>query len=531
MEISLNLPIEILKKIYEIYPYYIKNLKNEGSLKVLWDEIFEYFKKYFQEFDELYYILEKDKFLYKNEPFFPKSPFNLHKILYENKIRIILFQKDLKKEELENFLEITLIPFSKLQYKDQSLKTFFERENFENIKLFYKEEEENLKEGRENFSFFINLSKNLQNENLLLTKDKKILAFDFIEKDIPNDIISNPIKKSLNFIFEETILSILSQYEKETNNDYKILLLQSLRYLFQEAVNFGNLREVNFILRNLKLSEDKNLKDLFLEFQGEEIFKNLIKSFEIVEIFKIEELNYFLENLNPSSQKIFFHKIFEEKITKFKEEIYEFLNFKFQRDINLFWEIYYEMDIGEIQNFLYLIQKLPMDMIKEEELLSHKNLNVKAQILKICKKVSDKNLFEFLDSSNLEMRLQALSYIERFRKEAFVPILISRIKKESFYEKERIEKEKYFDVLAKIKNNEAINFLKDFLTEHKLFSSQKREELRAMAALALASTKDPKFKEIFLRESKNISNSSLVKEACKRASSIIGEKKEDGKDN
>ena len=111
-----------------------------------------------------------------------------------------------------------------------------------------------------------------------------------------------------------------------------------------------------------------------------------------------------------------------------------------------------------------------------------------------------------MNYENFDLRIEALNYIEKFRKETFVPIIISRIKKENFYEKTKEEKEKHFEVLGKIKNSEAINFLKDLLQEHKLFSSQKKEELRAMAALALAQTGDPRFKEILQRESKSIAN-------------------------
>jgi len=157
--------------------------------------------------------------------------------------------------------------------------------------------------------------------------------------------------------------------------------------------------------------------------------------------------------------------------------------------------------------------------------LSHKNLSVKASVLKVCKKLSDKKILEFLDSESPDLRIEALNYIDRFRKDAFVPIIISRIKRENFYEKTKEEKEKHFEVLGKIKNSEAISFLKELLTEHKLFSSQKKEEIRAMAAIALALTGDVRFKEILQRESKSIANSNLVKEACKRASEIIERKK------
>lgn len=523
MVISLNLPIEILKKLLEIFPYYFKDLKEDSYLNNLWESLFENFKKIFQEREEIFYFLQKDGFEYGGKIFTPNpSSLIFHQNLYGERVRLILFKKDIEKLELIKLFKLFKIPLSKMSYKDQSLKIFLEREKFKNISFFYVEEDE--KEALEKYSYFLERAKNLHNEKFVLSKEKKEIKLDLEEKKFNVKIISQPLKKSLNFIFEESIMAILSQYEKETNPDHKVLLLQSLRYLYREAITLSDFKKINFLLRNLKLKEDRDLIDLHKEFQNEENLKDLIKNLLQKEYFNPEEFLFFYENLEPPAQKKLILKILEENLTKHREEIYDILKFKFAQNIELFNEIYNLMDRFKIQNFIFLIQKLPEEFIKEEELLNHKDPLVKAAILRICKKLSDKNLLEFLDSQNKELRIQALSYIERFRKESFIPIIISRITRENFYEKDKDEKEKFFEVLAKIKNNEAINFLKELLSEHRLFSSQKREELRAMAALSLAQTKDPKFKEILLRESKSIANSNLVKEACRRASEIIEEK-------
>ena len=526
MILKANPPVEILRKLEEITPYYLRNLEEDSYLEDLWKTLFENFNLFFQERQELFYFIEKNAFQYQEQMITPPVHFqNFHQMLYNEGARIFLIKKNIEKNEIIKLFSFLKIPFSKMSYKDQSLKMLIKRENFENIKFFYIEKEETEKQITEDFSKLFDKTKNLQNEYFELSKEKKEISIEIEERKVDVDLISKPIKKSLNFIFEETIMAIFSQYEKEVNLDYKILLLQALRYLYQEVVSSADFKKINFILRNLKQKEEKDLKDLFLEFQGIEIFKNLIKSFSQIEILKSEDLIIFYDILNTSSQKIFINKILEENIKKHREEIYEVISYKLKNNKEILMKIYEEIDKNKIQNFLFLIQKLPTDFITEDELLAHKNKEIKANIIKICKNISDKNLLEFLDSENLELRLQTLSYIEKFRKESFVPILIKRIKKENFYQKEKIEKEKYFEVLSKIDNLEAINFLKELLFEHKLFSSQKKEELRAMAAIALAQSKDPKIRELLLRESKSIANPKLVRKACKRASEII-EKKE-----
>lgn len=526
MVLKADPPIEILKKLEEITPYYLRNLEEDRYLDDLWRILFENFKLFFQEREELFYFIEKNGFQYQEQMITPSALFqNFHQMLYNEGARVFLIKKNIEKNEIIKLFSLFNIPFSKMSYKDQSLKMFIKRKNFENIKFFYIENQEIEKQITEDFSILFDKTKNLQNEYFELSKEKKEISIEIEEKEVEVDLISEPIKKSLNFTFEETIMAIFSQYEKELNLDYKILLLQALRYLYQEVVVYADFKKINFILRNLKQRDDKDLKDLFLEFQGIEIFKNLIKVISQIEILKSEDLLLFYDILKTPSQKIFINKILEENITKHREEIYEIISHKLKNNKEMLMEIYEEIDKNKIQNFLFLIQKLPTDFITQDELLAHKNKEIKANIIKICKNISDKNLLEFLDSENLELRLQTLSYIEKFRKESFVPILITRIKKENFYEKEKIEKEKYFEVLSKIGNLEVINFLKELLLEHKLFSSQKKEELRAMAAIALAQSKDPKIKELLLRESKRIANPKSVKEACKRASAII-EKKE-----
>lgn len=520
---AIHIPAEIIKKIGEIFPYYLKNLKEDSYLINLWEGLFNNLNEFFKEKNEIFFSIDKDSFSFQNEKIhIPPSLLNFHSNLYNEGIRLILIKKDITKEEISKFLSIFNIPFSKMSYKDQSLKIFIQRENFKNIEVFCVEDE--IKESSEKFIAFFELSKNFHNEHFELSKEKKEFILDLEDKEFQIEAISEPVKKSLKFTFEETIMEILSQYEKETNLDYKVLLLQALRYLYQETISSAEFKKINFILRNLKLKDDKSLNDLFTEFQEEENLTSLIRATQTIDTLKPEEFIYFQENLNSKSQKKLILKIFEENILKHREEIYTILKDRIENNRELFLEIYNEIDKNKIQNFFFLLQKLPEDFIKEEELLSHKNLYVKGYALKVCRKVSDKNLLEFLDSENLELKLQTLSYIERFKKEIFVPILISRIKKENFYEKEKEEKEKYFEVLSKIKNIEAINFLKEILSEHKLFSSQKRDELRAMAAIALARTKDPKFKEMLIRESKSIANSNLVKDACKRASEIIEQK-------
>lgn len=525
MTSSLNLPLEILKKLCEIFPYYFKDLKEDSYLENLWGSLFESFEKYFQEKDEVFYLIQKEGFLLGDKIFTPPpSSLNFHQNLYEERIKIILFKKGIPREEIVKFFKLFQIPFSKISYKDKSLKIFLERENLKNIRLF-SVQEEFLKEDLEIYSSFFERTKKLHNDMLELSKEKKEMDLEFEEKTIKLEPFSKSINKSLSFIFEESIMAILSQYEKENNPDHKVLLLQSLRYLYQEAISIPDFKKINFLLRNLKLKEEKDLNDLYKEFQSDEIFTNLIKNLNQLEIFKEEEFLFFYENLEPPSQKRIILRIFDENITRNREGVYNILVHKIKEDKELLKEIFKQIDKNKVQNFIYLFQKLPEDFLSEEELISHSDLSVKAALLRICKKLSDKKLMEFLDSQNLELKIQTLSYIEKFRKESFVPLLISRIKKESFYEKERQEKEKYFEVLAKIKNNEALMFLKELISEHRLFPSQKREELRAMAALALAQTKDPKFKEILLRESKSITNSNMVKEACKRASEMLEEKK------
>ncbi|MEJ5166126.1 MAG: HEAT repeat domain-containing protein [Thermoanaerobaculia bacterium] len=525
MASTLNLSLEILKKLCEIFPYYFKDLKEDSYLNNLWESLFESFEKIFQEREEVFYLIEKEGFFSGDKIFTPPpSSLNFHQNLYEERIKILLFKKGIQREEIVKFFKLFQIPFSKISHKDKSLKIFFERENFKNIN-FYSIQEDFLKENLERYSSFFERTKKMHNDMLELSKEKKEMDLKFEEKSIKLEPLSQSINKSLSFIFEESIMAILSQYEKETNPDHKVLLLQSLRYLYREAISIPDFRKINFLLRNLKLKEEKDLYDLYKEFQSDETFANLIKNLNQLETLKEEEFLFFYENLEPSSQKRLILRIFEENIVKNREEIYNILIYKIREDRDLLKEIFKSIDKNRVQNFIYLLQKLPEDFLSEEELISHSDLSVKAALLRVCKKLPDKKLLEFLDSQNLELKIQTLSYIEKFKKESFVPILISRIKKESFYEKERQEKEKYFEVLAKIKNSEALMFLKELLSEHRLFPSQKREELRAMAALSLAQTKDPKFKEILLRESKSIANSTLVKEACKRASEMLEEKK------
>jgi len=522
----LNIPQEIIKKICEIFPYYYKDLKEDSYLNDLWDTLFSDFKKFFQEKKELIYFIEKNGFSYQGETFIPPpSGINFHQNLFNERCLAILFKDGIDKGEIISFFNLFKIPFSKMSYKDQSLKIFLLRENFKNISFFFLDDEEISREGLEKYKNLLEKAKNLQNESFKLSKEKGEIKFDFEEKKFETNLISEPIKRFLKFLFEETTIAILSQYEKETNLDYKVLLMQSLRYLYQEVISSADFKKINFILRNLKLKDDKNLKELFIEFQSEEVFKNLIKAISKIDFLKLEDFISFYENLDKGFQKVFVMKILEENITKNREEIYEILSQKVEKDKEFLIEIYNEIDKNKVQNFLYLFQKLPEDFLTEEELLSHKNLSVKASVLKVCKKLSDKKILEFLDSESPDLRIEALNYIERFRKDAFVPIIISRIKRENFYEKTKEEKEKHFEVLGKIKNSEAISFLKELLTEHKLFSSQKKEEIRAMAAIALALTGDVRFKEILQRESKSIANSNLVKEACKRASEIIERKK------
>lgn len=529
MAFSLNLSLEILKKLCEIFPYYFKDLKEDSYLDNLWESLFDSFEKFFQEREEVFYLIKKEGFLIDDKIFLPpSSSLIFHQKLFEENIKIILLKKGVEKEEIIKFFRIFSIPFSKISYKDKSLKIFFERENLKNIR-FFSIQEEFLKEELEIYSSLFERTKKLHNDMLELSKEKKEMDLEFEEKTIKLEPFSQSINKSLSFIFEESIMAILSQYEKETNPDHKVLLLQSLRYLYREAISIPDFKKINFLLRNLKLKEEKDLKDLYKEFLSDENFANLIKNLYQLEILKEEEFLFFYENLEVPEKKRIILRVLEENITKNKDIIYNILVHKLKDNRELFNEIFRHLDKNKVNNFIYLLQKLPEDFIEEEELLSHQDLSVKGALLKICKKISDKKLLEFLDSQNLNLRIQALSYIEKFRKESFVPILISRMKKENFYEKEREEKEKYFEVLAKIKNSEALMFLKELISEHRLFPSQKREELRAMAAMALARTKDPKFKEILLRESRSIANSNLVKEACKRASEII-EEKSDGKD-
>lgn len=529
MVISLNLPLDILKKLCEIFPYYFKDLKEDSYLKNLWESLFDSFEKYFQEREEVIYLIQREGFLADDKSFIPPpSSLIFHQKLAEENIKILLFKKGIEKEEITKFFKLFSIPFSKISYKDKSLKILFERENLKNIGLFYLLENYD-KEDFEVYSSLIEKAKKLQNDKFELSREKKEIDLEFEEKTINIQPLSQSISRSISFIYEESIMAILYQYEKETNPDTKLLLLQSLRYLYREATSIPDLKKINFLLRNLKLKEDKNLNELYREFQSDEIFTNIIKNLSQLEIFRDEEFLFFYENLETPEKKRIILRVLEENITKNRDAIYNILIHKLKDDRELFNEIFRNLDKNKVNNFIYLLQKLPEDFIEEEELLSHQDPSVKAALLKICKKISDKKLLEFLDSNNLNLRIQALSYIEKFRKESFVPILISRIKKENFYEKEREEKEKYFEVLAKIKNSEALMFLKELISEHRLFPSQKREELRAMAAIALARTKDPRFKEILLRESRSIANSTLVKEACKRASEII-EEKNDGKD-
>lgn len=518
----LNLPVEILKKLFEIFPYYFKKIEDEAHLNSLWNKVQDLLKEYFQDFDQIVYTIKKEGFYWKEE-FLPSNLCeDFHKILYNEKTGAILIKKGIDIKELNSFFSIFTFPSERLSFRDQSFRLFFERKGFKNLKFFYIEEIDS--QILQDFSFFINKAKALQKEILPL-KEKKELEIKIFPSEVSKKVISEPVKKILANIFNETIISIISQFEMEQSLEHRNLLLQALRYIYGESILNSNFREVSFILKNLRKREEKELKSLYFEFQNEENIKDLIRNTKNLKVFNPQDFMDFYENLEKKSKKSLLNFIFEEKALKFKEEIFDLLVFILKDKKEELLEIYKIISRNGIQNFIYFLQKLPEDFLKEEELLSHPEKFIKAQILKICKRVPDRMLLDFLDSENQELRIQALSYIEKFRKESFVPMIISRIKREDFHLKERAEKEKFFETLAKIKNQEAISFLKELLLEHKLFPSQKREELRAMAAIALASTKDQKFKDLLERESKSIKNTAIVKEACKFALSILEESK------
>lgn len=490
------------KKILRMYPQ-----NNPIYINALEDN-FSKFREFFYFKDELGLKINQNEILYDSEQIYfnPQKEDNFALFFFKDGIREITFKKGLTHEEVEEFLRISSLDFSREALDDDIVTLFWERD-FQYIEYVVDEVTLADEEDYESRAMVELREKESEEDNLLRAYDDA-----FKKEDTVQDVFIVPLTdKDLSLLVKELeresrdkidkLIDIIFEmlYLAESKGDYEDFagfLTSSIGY----AIGRGDIHTVADSLSRLKmLTDDKNVGEeikrqarKILLFAGSEPMIALLG--EVLDSgLEIEEKLFddFVRFLDKNAILPFMKILGELQSIHARKVVIDALIFLGKRDIMMLAKGLDDSRWYVVRNIIYILRKIG-DKRAVDYLLKtvrHGDIRVKKEVIMAMGELGGAGVLqalrECLDDPNIQVRSSSLKAFGNIGSEAAKKIIMNKIAEKSFKDKEFEEKKEYFETISRWKDTEIYNFLINTIKKKTFFGRAKNYESRACAAYCL----------------------------------------------
>ena len=490
------------KKIVRMYP---KN--NPIYLNTLEDD-FSKFKDFFYYKDDLVLYIKQNEIFYDSEQvyFNPEKDDNLALFFFKDGLREISFKKGLSYEEMEDFLKIISLDYSR-DVLDDDVVTLFWEKDFQNIHYVVDEtvladeddyetkavkelqeketEEEDLLKAYEDA---MKTDEGVQDVTIVPLTDKDLqLLVKELEKDS-----RDKIDKMVEILFEMFYFS----ESKDDLEDLVNFFIGAIEY----SIGQGNiLLATNALARLQGMAGEKNVpeelkryaKKVLMRASGDTVINligEVLDSGQEIEENVIED---FVKYLDKTAIAPFMKILGELKSIHARKIVIDALIHLGTKDITALSRGLNDSRWYVVRNIIYVLRKIG-DKRAVDYLLKtirHGDIRVKKEVIRALGELGGggvlQALRECLDDPDIQIRVASLKALGTMGSEAAKRIIMNKVSDKNFKDKEFEEKKEFFDVLGRWKDSEIFGFLSNILKNKTFFGRTKNYENRACAAYGL----------------------------------------------
>jgi HEAT repeats len=490
------------KKILRMYPQ-----NNPVYINTLEDN-FGKFKDFFYYREELRLQIRQNEILYDSSQVYysPEKEDNLALFLFKDGLREITFKKGLSYEEMEDFLKIVSMDFSREVLEDDVVTLFWEKD-FQNLEYLVDE---------------IMLTDDDEHESSALTsleeketgQDDLLRAYQdaFKEGDEVGDISIVPLTdKDLQLLFKELEKDSLNKTGKLTDILFEMFYLCETREDLEDVVSFlvdaiafsigqGSISDASNILRRVsqmaqddKLTEEakKYLQKVVLQAGSEAVITLLGEVLDSGPETEEKVVEEFVRLLDKNAIVPFMKVLGDLKSMNARKTAIDALVHLGSQDILTLAKGLNDSRWYVVRNIIYALRKIG-DKRAVDYLLRtvrHGDIRVKKEVIRALGELGGtgvlQTLRECLDDPDTQVRSSALRALGNVGSEAAKRILMNKILDKNFKDRDFEEKKEYFEVLARWKDDEIHGFLVSTLKKKTFFGRSKNYENRACAAYCL----------------------------------------------
>lgn len=506
---------EELKRVAEIVQSFLKAKKilrmypenNPVYINTLEDN-FGKFKDFFYYRDELRLHVKQNEILYDSEQVYysPEKEDNLALFLFKDGLREVTFKKGLAYGEMEDFLRIISLDFSRDVLEDDIVTLFWEKD-FQNIEYVVDEvmlsddddyESKALADLEEKETGQDDLSRAYEDAFREGGEVKNVSIVPLADKDL--QLLLKEIEKdSLNKAPKLTDILFEMFYLCETKEDFEDIV-----GFFGESIAFsvsrGDVPGASDILRRIgEMLEDNRLPDepkkylrrIIIRAGSESIITLLGEVLDKGPEMDEKVMEDFVKLLDKNAIVPFMKILGELESMGGRRAVIDALVLLGRRDILTLAKGLNDSRWYVVRNIIFILRKIS-DKRAVDYLLKtvrHGDIRVKKEVIRALGELGGsgvlQTLRECLEDPDSQVRFAALRALGSVGSEAAKRILVNKIVDKNFKDRDFDEKKEYFEVLSRWKDNEIFDFVIVNLKKKTFFGRAKNYENRACAAYSL----------------------------------------------
>jgi hypothetical protein len=492
------------KKTFRMYPQ-----NNPIYMKTL-EEAFTKLKNFFVYKDKYVLNIKHNSILYDTEEIYhnTEKEDNLALFFFKDGLRELSFSKGLSQEELEIFLRILSVDFDR-DVIDDDIVTLLWEKDFQNIQYVVDEtvlvdvdeeeyetkaQEEALEEATNEddlLKAYMDGFKEVEQKSVsimpITEDDLKSLASE-IDKDS-----SSKIEKLTTILFE-----VIHQSEGKGETEE---LFQYLKEAAKFSMKLGHLDEVVDLLKKaLGIIDDEHSPDevkkymrMLVIFIGtDEIIKRLAGILDSSTEIDDKVFKDFVKLLDKNAITSFVKLLGELKTIHARKTAIEALIFLGKKDIQALSKGLEDQRWFVVRNIIYILRKIGDKRAIEylQRTVRHKDIRVRKEVLRALGELGGREVIltlkECLDDEDMDIRIASAKAFGKIGSETAKRILLDKVSDKAFKERAFEEKKEFYEILAKWKDQDILDFLVKVLKKKAFFFGRsKNYENNACAAYSL----------------------------------------------
>lgn len=522
--------LRILSKtvsLIKIYP------PDHISVKNFTDELSERMVKFLEKYRDMEIDIEEFSFLHREKMVFhDDSPVkSLPFLFFKDGMKKILFYQGLKKEHIQEFLEI-IRKYYESPPEEADIVSLLWEKDFAHIRCVAPDEylEAKIGLGKE---YDIKVDREtLQTGKIeLSTEDKEDLSkadivshYLEMEPEKPKDLDQGVDFSSLNEKESLALMFMLDTNRKISPEEELLFLSLEMLYLEEKGERFfSTLDDLSYsyhdVLQKGNYSLTKQILDYIIELRQNLLpqstervdaidrFTQKIKSKEYFGLMKAallrgdisdyEPFFDYLRSLSPETI-LFLGEVYEDiKSPDFRLKAQYFLKEMGEKNYNALINLAHEGRPALTKEIIAILGGLEDKRAIQflANFINSQDKSIKRMAIESLGKIKDtkaaKILTGFLADEDENLRIHAAQNLDYFEDQATLKFIMNIAENKSFKKKNPQEKQALLDVLGRSKKKEAVEFLGVLLKKSIFFSRSKQNETRLCAARALEKTGIP----------------------------------------